>query len=51
MRGEGGAIAYDRAAYKTAVAEGIGDAERDQFRRATAQAAPSLVFVVVDGCD
>lgn len=51
VRGEGGAIAYDRAAYKTAVAEGIGDAERDQFRRATAQAAPSLVFVVVDGCD
>ena len=42
LAGERGAIAYDRAAFRAAKADGIGQAERDQWRRATSQAAPSL---------
>ncbi|HEU4811649.1 MAG TPA: hypothetical protein VFT00_05890 [Nocardioides sp.] len=42
LAGERGAIAYDRAALKAAKANGIGDTERDQWRRATSQAAPAL---------
>lgn len=42
LAGERGAIAYDRAALEAAQANGIGDAERDQWRRATSQAAPAL---------
>lgn len=50
VRGEKGAIAYDKAALAGA-ADGIGVEERDQFIRATAQAAPALVFTIIDGCD
>ncbi len=38
-----GAIAYDQAAFDTARSEGITDATRDQFRRASAQATPGLL--------
>jgi len=38
-----GAVAYNRAAFRAAVAGGIADpATRDQFRRATAQALLAL---------
>jgi hypothetical protein len=51
VSGENGAIAYDKAALKGAK-DGIGPVgEEDQFRRTTAQAAPALVFTIVDGCD
>jgi hypothetical protein len=50
VSGENGAIAYDRVALKGAQ-DGISAAEEDQFRRATAQAAPALVFTIIDGCD
>ena len=50
VSGENGAIAYDKAALAGAQ-DGIGIAEEDQFRRATAQAAPALVYTVIDGCD
>jgi hypothetical protein len=39
---EVGAIAYDGAALSAGRADGITDANRDQFRRATAQAAPGI---------
>lgn len=42
-----GAIAYDRTGL-AAGADGIGKAEKDQWRRATAQASPGLTFL--DGC-
>ncbi len=42
LGGEAGAVAYDRRAYRQAVQDGIGDADRDQWRRATAQAAVGL---------
>jgi hypothetical protein len=42
LAGEGGAIAYDHAAMKAARRHGITRAKRDQWRRATAQAAPAL---------
>jgi hypothetical protein len=51
VSGENGAIAYDKAALAGAKADGIGVEERDQFIRATAQAAPALLFLVIDGCD
>jgi hypothetical protein len=50
VSGENGAIAYDKAALAGAQ-DGIGVDEEDQFRRATAQAAPALVFTIIDGCD
>lgn len=50
VSGENGAIAYDKAA-RTAAQDGISVEERDQFIRATAQAAPALVYTIVDGCD
>ncbi len=40
--GEVGAIAYNREALTSALANGIGKADRDQFRRATAQAYYAL---------
>jgi hypothetical protein len=43
LAGERGAIAYDRAALKTARQSGIDDSSRDQWRRATSQAAPALL--------
>lgn len=42
LEGERGAIAYNRAALRAAKTDGIGQAERDQWRRATSQAAPAL---------
>ncbi len=43
LKGQSGAIAYDGAALKAAKADGITQATRDQWRRATAQAAPALL--------
>ena len=43
-----GAIAYDRTALTTARSAGITTASQDQWRRATAQAAPALRFL--HGC-
>jgi hypothetical protein len=48
LEGENGAIAYDQAALTTASGSGITDGDRDQWRRATAQAAPGLAYV--GGC-
>jgi hypothetical protein len=48
LKGQKGAIAYDRAALTAATTAGITDANRDQWRRATAQAAPALRFL--HGC-
>ena len=48
LAGELGAIAYDRAALKAAGRDGITQATRDQWRRATAQAAP--VLQALHGC-
>jgi hypothetical protein len=48
LAGEGGAIAYDHAAMKAAQQDGITQATRDQWRRATAQAAP--VLEALHGC-
>lgn len=48
--GEKGAIAYDHAAYRAGKADGIGTADRDQWRRATAQAAPALSYLQVSVC-
>jgi hypothetical protein len=50
VSGENGAIAYDKAA-RAAAKDGISVEERDQFIRSTAQAAPALVYVIIDGCD
>ncbi|WP_139977925.1 prenyltransferase/squalene oxidase repeat-containing protein [Nocardioides litoris] len=44
-----GAIAYDKAAF-AAGADGIDTTERDQWRRATAQAAPGLRYLSVRAC-
>jgi hypothetical protein len=48
LAGEHGAIAYNAAALATARTAGITDASQDQWRRATAQAAPALRFL--HGC-
>ncbi len=48
LAGEKGAIAYDRAAQRTAQSDGITSESRDQWRRATAQAAPVLGFLGSD---
>lgn len=45
LAGERGAIAYDSAALTAARAGGITASTRDQWRRATAQAAPVLRFL------
>lgn len=50
LAGEKGAIAYNRAALRSADANGIGVAERDQFRRATSQAAPGLSYLAASAC-
>ncbi|MCR6033475.1 hypothetical protein GGQ22_18855 [Nocardioides sp. zg-579] len=47
LAGEKGAIPFDRAA-KLAGRDGIAVAERDQWRRATAQSTPGLAYVA--GC-
>ncbi len=50
LAGEKGSIAYDKAALQTAKQGGITTATRDQFRRATAQAAPALLYQSGVGC-
>lgn len=50
LAGEKGAIAYDRAAMRAAQSDGITVETRDQWRRASAQAAPGLTFTTVDRC-
>ncbi len=50
LRLDNGAVAYDRAAYRTAQQDGITQETRDQFRRATAQAAPGLAYLSVRRC-
>jgi hypothetical protein len=48
LAGERGAIAYDNAGLRAAEKHGIVVSARDQFRRATAQAAPALAYL--HGC-
>lgn len=50
LAGEKGAIAYNRAAMKAAESGGITVETRDQWRRASAQAAPGLIFTSLDRC-
>jgi hypothetical protein len=50
LEGESGAVAYNRAAYKAGENDGIDDTERDQWRRATAQAGPGLTYLAVKQC-
>ena len=50
VAGERGAIAYDKAGFKAATADGITTAARDQWRRATAQAAPALLNRSLEAC-
>ncbi|MEJ7834531.1 MAG: prenyltransferase/squalene oxidase repeat-containing protein [Nocardioides sp.] len=50
LAGEKGAIAYDRDRFAAGQAEGIGTADRDQWRRATSQAAPALSYLSVAAC-
>ncbi|MFC6288339.1 hypothetical protein ACFP3Q_16565 [Nocardioides sp. GCM10027113] len=50
LAGETGAIAYDRAGYRTAKQDGITVEAEDQWRRATTQAAPALSFLTVEQC-
>lgn len=45
LASDAGAVAYDDAALTTGRTDGITDATRDQFRRASAQAVPALVFL------
>jgi hypothetical protein len=44
LNGQRGAIAYDKAALKAARRDGITTETMDQWRRATSQAAPGLLF-------
>ena len=48
LAGDDGAIAYDRGAFAEGEANGITDGATDQWRRATAQAAPGLASAA--GC-
>jgi hypothetical protein len=50
LAGEKGAIAYARQPLRDAAAHGIGTEQRDQWRRATAQAAPALAFLSAKAC-
>jgi hypothetical protein len=50
LAGEKGAIAYDSDRYAAAKQSGIGTEDRDQWRRATAQAAPALLFPTAAAC-
>jgi len=45
-----GAVGYDRKAFKAALTDGITKDTRDQWIRATAQAAPALVYQSGVGC-
>lgn len=50
LAGEAGAVAYDRPGYRAGRRNGIDDGERDQWRRATAQAGPGLTYLAVKKC-
>lgn len=50
LASEKGAIAYDRTAYDAGLRKGIRKATRDQWRRATAQAAPALGLLTLRSC-
>ena len=50
VAGERGGIAYDRAGFRAAKADGITTESRDQWRRATTQAAPALLNRSVKAC-
>lgn len=50
LAGERGAIAYNRAAMRAAESDGITVETRDQWRRASAQAAPGLRFTTLARC-
>lgn len=50
LAGELGGIAYSRTEYTAAQSDGIPQAKRDQWRRATTQAAPALSFGTVSEC-
>jgi len=45
LRGEGGAVAYDKKAYRVGKANGITKEKSDQWRRATAQATLGLTHL------
>jgi hypothetical protein len=50
VAGERGGIAYDRPGFRAAKADGITTETRDQWRRATTQAAPALLNRTVKAC-
>lgn len=50
LAGQKGAIAYNRAALEVAESDGIVVETSDQWRRATSQAAPALVFRSLQAC-
>ncbi|WP_121252072.1 terpene cyclase/mutase family protein [Nocardioides ferulae] len=50
LAGETGAIAFDRVGYDTAKTDGITVEARDQWRRASAQAAPALRWLARGAC-
>ncbi|HET6939611.1 MAG TPA: hypothetical protein VFI19_13435 [Nocardioides sp.] len=50
LKRQRGAVAYDRKAFKAGVKDGVTDESRDQWIRATAQAAPALVYQSGVGC-
>ncbi len=50
LLGEVGAVAYDKAGWSAAQTDGITVGTRDQWRRASAQAAPALTHLVLADC-
>jgi hypothetical protein len=50
LAGQRGAIAYNHAAMKAAKTDGITTTTRDQWRRATSQAAPALTYLSAKAC-
>lgn len=50
LAGEAGAIAYDGAALRAGERDGITVKTRDQWRRATTQAAPGLTYLTAGAC-
>jgi len=50
LRRQLGAIAYDRAAFRTGRRHGITVEAQDQWRRASAQAAPGLTYLKASAC-
>ena len=50
LRRQVGAIAYDRAAFRAGRRHGITKETQDQWRRASAQAAPGLAYLKASAC-